>query len=221
MSGETLLNMDFDRKVVVDTSLQDWVPSPSPGVWRKPLARAAAEHGHTTSIVRFDPGSYFSRHEHPLGEEILVLDGVFSDEHGDYPAGTYLRNPPGSGHSPFSREGCTLFVKLDQFAPDDTAEVRVDTRNSPWLPGQGALEVMPLHSFLGEHVALVKWPPGERFQPHRHFGGEEILVLSGEFRDEFGRYPAGTWLRSPHMSQHHPFVDAATVIWVKVGHLPV
>jgi len=216
-----MLNMDFDQKVVIDTKRQDWVPSPSPGVWRKPLAREEAERGHTTSIVRFDPGSYFSRHEHPLGEEILVLEGTFSDEHGDYGPGTYLRNPPGSGHSPFSKDGCVLFVKLDQFSPDDATPVRVDTRNTPWLPGQGQLQVMPLHDFAGEHVALVKWPPGERFQPHRHFGGEEIFVLSGEFKDEFGSYPAGSWLRSPHMSQHYPFVDRETVIWVKVGHLPV
>jgi len=112
-------------------------------------------------------------------------------------------------------------VKLDQFLPDDLTPVRIDTRNTPWLPGQGGLEVMPLHDFKGEHAALVKWPAGERFQPHRHFGGEEILVLSGEFKDEFGSYPAGTWLRSPHMSQHYPYVEEETVIWVKVGHLPV
>jgi anti-sigma factor ChrR (cupin superfamily) len=221
MHTDSMLNMDFDQKVVIETDRQAWQASPSPGVWRKPLAREAAESGHTTSIVRFDPGSYFARHEHPRGEEILVLQGVFSDEHGDYGPGSYLRNPPGSGHSPFSQDGCVLFVKLDQFSPDDTQSVRIDTRNTPWLPGQGGLQVMPLHDFRGEHVALVKWPPGERFQPHRHFGGEEILVLSGEFKDEFGSYPAGTWLRSPHLSQHYPYVDEETVIWVKVGHLPV
>ena len=215
-----VLRMDFGKQVVVETEQLDWIPSPSPNVWRKPLAREAAEHGHTTSIVRFDAGSYFPEHSHPLGEEIFVLDGVFSDEHGDYGAGSYLRNPPGSRHSPFSREGCTLFVKLDQFDPDDKKTVRIDTHSAPWLPGQGHLEVMPLHDFGGEHVALVKWPANERFQSHSHFGGEEILVLSGEFRDEFGNYPRGTWLRSPHMSRHHPFVDEPTVIWVKVGHLP-
>ena len=218
---QQMLNMDFDQKVVIDTNQHDWVPSPSPGVWRKPLAREDAESGHTTSIVRFDPGCYFSRHEHPLGEEIMVLEGTFSDEHGDYGPGTYFRNPPGSGHTPFSKDGCVLFVKLDQFSPDDTETVRIDTRNTPWLSGQGRLEVMPLHEFRGEHVALVKWPAAERFQPHRHFGGEEVFVLSGEFKDEFGSYPAGTWLRSPHMSQHFPYVDEETVIWVKVGHLPV
>jgi anti-sigma factor ChrR (cupin superfamily) len=216
----TLLNLDFAERVVVETATCDWISSPSSTVWRKPLEREAAEHGRTTSIVRFGANSQFPRHVHPLGEEILVLDGVFSDEYGDYGPGSYIRNPPGSGHSPFSRDGCTLFVKLDQFAPDDRQTVRIDTRSTPWLPGQGNLEVMPLHEFGGEHVALVKWPAGERFQPHTHFGGEEILVLSGEFKDEFGRYPAGTWLRSPHMSRHFPFVDEPTVIWVKVGHLP-
>ena len=215
------LHMDFGQRVFVETEKQDWIPSPSSKVWRKPLEREQAESGHTTSIVRFGPDSVFPQHAHPLGEEILVLEGVFSDEHGDYGPGTYIRNPPGSRHAPFSREGCVLFVKLDQFDPQDMASVRIDTRSAAWLPGQGNLEVMPLHEFKGEHVALVKWPAGERFQAHTHFGGEEVLVLSGEFRDEHGNYPAGSWLRSPHMSRHHPFVEEPTVIWVKVGHLPV
>ena len=218
-TGDHTLNMDLSHRVVIETAAMDWITSPCSGVWRKPLAREAAEHGHTTSIVRFDAGSTFRRHTHPMGEEILVLEGTFSDENGDYGPGCYFRNPPGSAHTPFSRDGCTLFVKLDQMAADDQTEVRVPTHDAPWLPGQGGLQVMPLHSFGGEHVALVKWPAGERFQPHKHFGGEEILVLSGEFCDEFGRYPAGTWLRSPHMSQHYPFVEQETIIWVKVGHL--
>lgn len=214
-----MLNMDFSRQVVIDTTAAPWQPSPMPGVWRKPLAREEAEHGHATSVVRYQPGARFSRHEHPRGEEILVLDGVFSDERGDFGAGSYLRNPPGSGHAPFSEVGCTLFVKLHQFEPGDTASVCVDTASTPWLPGQGGLQVMPLHGFGAEHVALVKWPAGERFIAHRHWGGEEIFVVSGEFIDEHGRYPAGSWLRSPHLSAHHPYVEQETVIWVKTGHL--
>jgi anti-sigma factor ChrR (cupin superfamily) len=216
-----MLNMDFSRQVLVQTHEQAWQQSPAPGVERKPLAREDAERGHATSIVRYQPGSSFKRHEHPLGEEIFVLEGTFSDETGHYPAGTYLRNPPGSGHAPFSKEGCVLLVKLHQFNPRDTATVRIDTGTTEWLPGHGGLQVMPLHDFENEHVALVKWPANEVFQPHRHFGGEEILVISGEFCDEHGRYPAGTWIRSPHMSHHHPFVDQETVIWVKTGHLPL
>ena len=214
-----MLNMDFNERAVLDTSAMDWQPSPAGGVLRKPLAREEAERGHATSIVRYEPGARFARHEHPLGEEILVLDGTFSDETGDYGPGSYLRNPPGSGHAPCSENGCTLFVKLHQMSPEDQAVVRVDTRNTAWQPGIGRLEVMPLHAFGTENVALVRWPAGEQFQAHRHYGGEEILVLSGEFIDEFGRYPAGTWIRSPHGSMHQPWVERETLIWVKTGHL--
>lgn len=215
------LNLDFSKAVVIDTLQMDWKPSPAEGVYRKPLSREYSERGHATSIVRYSAGSSFPQHDHPLGEEILVLSGTFSDDTGDYPAGTYLRNPPGFSHAPFSKDGCTLFVKLHQFAANDTRRVVIDTQREPWLDGQGNLQVMPLHQHEGESVALVKWPAGERFQPHRHFGGEEILVLNGTFRDEHGDYPTGTWMRSPHLSAHFPFVDEETIIWVKVGHLPI
>ncbi|NDY95077.1 cupin [Wenzhouxiangella sp. C33] len=214
-----MLNMQFGERVVLDANALDWLPSPSSGVLRKPLAREDAERGHATSFVRYEAGAAFDRHEHPLGEEILVLDGIFSDETGDYGPGTYLRNPPGSSHAPFSESGCTLFVKLHQMQPEDQATVRIDTKNKTWQPGIGGLEVMSLHAFRTEHVALVKWPAGEHFQAHRHHGGEEILVISGEFIDEHGRYPAGSWIRSPHGSVHQPWVEQETLIWVKTGHL--
>ncbi len=215
-----MLNMDLNRTVVIKTANQIWQGSPSEGVWRKLLAREALEHGHTTSLVRFDPGCSFAEHSHPFGEEIFVLDGVFSDQYGDYTAGTYLRNPPGSKHVPFSQQGCTLFVKLDQFDPDDSDEVRIDTKSAQWLPGRGKLQVMPLHEFENESIALVRWPSHSKFQPHMHFGGEEIYVLSGTFIDEYDSYPKDSWIRSPHKSEHCPFVEEETVIWVKTGHLP-
>jgi len=214
-----VLNMNFAERVVIEAAAQDWQPSPAAGVWRKPLAREYREQGHATSIVRYEPGSRFNTHPHPKGEEILVLEGVFSDETGDYPAGNYLRNPPGSSHAPFSEQGCIIFVKLDQFDESDQATVRINTQQTDWVPGQGGLRVMPLHDHNGEHTALVKWPAGEQFLPHRHWGGEEILVLSGEFQDEHGVYPPLSWIRSPHLSEHHPFVTKETVILVKTGHL--
>ncbi|MGH1462711.1 MAG: cupin domain-containing protein [Neptuniibacter sp.] len=216
-----MLNMDFTQRVIINTHEMEWLPSPAKGVERKPLAREDKESGHATSIVRYAPDSKFAEHFHPNGEEIYVLEGVFSDETGDYPAGSYIRNPPGSSHAPFSKEGCVIFVKLEQFSPDDSETVRINTSKAQWLPGQGKLEVMPLHSFETQHTALVKWPAGERFIPHSHFGGEEVLVLSGTFIDEFGRYPAGSWIRSPHMSEHCPFVEEETIILVKTGHLIV
>ena len=214
-----MFNMDFSQRVAIDTQSLQWQTSPSAGVERKPLAREDRESGHATSVVRYLPGSSFRRHEHPFGEEILVLDGVFSDETGDYGVGNYFRNPPGSAHTPFSQQGCVLFVKLCQFEPHDLQHICIDTHNAEWLPGQGGLEVMPLHQHIHEYTALVKWPKGERFKAHSHFGGEEIFVLSGTFCDEHGQYPAGSWLRSPHMSTHNPFVEETTVIWVKTGHL--
>jgi anti-sigma factor ChrR (cupin superfamily) len=216
-----MLNMDFSQRQVVYTASQAWLESPKKGVWRKPLAREDAERGHATSLVRFDPGAEFSEHDHPLGEEILVLEGVFSDASGDFPAGSYFRNPPGYRHAPFSKQGCVILVKLHQFQPGDRQRVCLDTKRSDlWREGMGGLRVLPLHSFEAESVALVRWPAGERFQPHRHYGGEEIYVISGEFIDEHGRYPAGSWIRSPHLSEHHPYVEEDTLIWVKVGHLP-
>jgi len=214
-----MLNMDFNQTVVIKSKELSWQSSPKQGVWRKPLAREDAEQGHATSIVRYDAGAKFSRHEHPQGEEILVLAGTFSDESGDYPAGSYIRNPEGSSHEPFSSEGCILLVKLHQFQEDDTQKISIDTKKTNWLPGHGNLQVMPLHNHLGESTALVKWPAGETFVSHVHVGGEEVFVISGEFIDEHGRYPAGTWIRSPHMSRHHPYVEQDTVILVKVGHL--
>lgn len=220
-----MFNMDFSEQIVIDSTVQDWVASPKAGVFRKPLAREDAEQGHATSIVKYEAGAEFSEHGHPRGEEILVLEGVFSENTGDYithyPTGTYIRNPDGFHHAPFSKEGCTILVKLHQFQDADQQRVCIDTNTELWRPGRGNLKVMSLHSHGSESVALVHWPAGEVFQEHSHFGGEEIYVISGEFIDEYGRYPAGTWIRSPHMSKHHPRVEVDTLIWVKVGHLPV
>jgi anti-sigma factor ChrR (cupin superfamily) len=214
-----MLNMQFDKTVIINTAEMEWEASPMTGVWRKPLAREAAEHGHTTSVVRYDANSHFSSHPHPKGEEIFVLDGVFSDEEGDYPAGTYIRNPPGSSHAPFSEQGCELLVKLDQFDPLDDTSLRIDTNSTAWLPGENDVRVMPLYYYETEMVALYKWPAGARCDQHQHFGGEEVFVLSGTLFDEYGEYPAGTWIRYPHNSEHYPYVEEETVIWIKTGHL--
>jgi anti-sigma factor ChrR (cupin superfamily) len=160
---------------------------------------------------------------HGGGEEFFVLEGEFGDEHRSYPAGTYVRNPIGTAHSPrVGEQGCLIFVKLHQFDRDDQLHVTVDTINAGWSPGLvPGLEVMSLHEYEGEHVALVKWAPDTEFKPHTHWGGEESLVISGAFHDEHGEYPAGSWIRSPHQSVHSPYTRGeGALIYVKVGHLP-
>jgi anti-sigma factor ChrR (cupin superfamily) len=213
------LHSDFTQRVVQRPETATWTDSPHGGVQRRMLDRIGGEVARATSIVRYVAGAHFDLHVHAGGEEIFVLQGVLSDEQGDYPAGTYLRNPPGSSHAPFSRDGCLLFVKLWQFAADDSTALCIDTTQAAWYPGQVAgLTVMPLHEHDGVSTALVRWAPHTRFNPHTHVGGEEILVLAGVFRDENGEYPAGTWLRSPRGSQHTPFTGAeGAMIYVKVG----
>ncbi|WP_027672474.1 cupin domain-containing protein [Rheinheimera baltica] len=215
------VNSDFSQRVVIHAAQHEFVDSPLPGVSRMMLDRAGAEVARATSIVRYAPGSGYSAHTHDGGEEILVLDGVFSDEHGDYPTGTYLRNPPGTSHKPFSANGCTLLVKLWQFAVSDTEQKVINTQQQSWRPGLvPGLSVLPLHEHNGVSTALVRWAPNTHFNRHIHVGGEEILVLEGLFCDEHGQYPTGSWLRNPRYSQHTPFtLEQGALIYVKVGHI--
>ncbi len=215
------LHADLHQRALLDTSTLAWRPSRLWGVARRPLDRPGGVVARATSLVRYAPGSRFAPHRHGGGEEILVLEGTFSDEQGHYPAGTYLRNPVGSSHAPFSDAGCTILVKLQQMHPADQQRVVIDTPGATWVPGLvPGLAVLPLHAHGSEHVALVRWAPGTVFQAHGHAGGEEIFVLEGVFEDEHGAYPAGSWLRNPPGSVHRPWSDAGCTIWVKTGHLP-
>jgi len=216
------LRADFTRREVVRPDDEAWRPSPMAGVERRMLDRIGDEVARATSIVRYAPDARFSAHRHDGGEELLVLSGSFHDANGSYGEGTYVRNPIGTSHAPWAGpEGTVLLVKLHQFAADDTERVVVDTRAAAWHPGLvPGLSVLPLHEHGSEHVALVRWAPSTRFTPHRHWGGEEILVLDGVFEDEHGAYPKGSWLRSPHLSSHAPFTGpAGALIYVKTGHL--
>lgn len=215
-----LLNTDVSRRVVIHTEETPWLDSPLPGVQRRMLERDGEEVARATSIVRYAPGSSFSAHSHGLGEEFLVLEGVFSDEHGDYPPGTYVRNPPGSRHSPHSRDGCALFVKLRQMDVEDRQFVRVDTASTPWSPGsEPGLLVMPLHAGERETVALIKLEPGTCLERRHHPAGEEIWVLEGVLEDDAGAYPKGTWLRNPPGSSYALRSHVGCVFYTKTGHL--
>jgi anti-sigma factor ChrR (cupin superfamily) len=195
-----------------------------PNVERMMLDRIGDEIARATSLVRYAPFSEFSTHHHSGGEEFFVLDGMFSDDYQDYPKGSYVRNPIGTSHTPkIGKDGATIFVKLCQFNKDDNQQKVIDTHTEAWYQGLvDGLAVMPLHEFEGEHVALVKWAPNTQFNSHQHWGGEEIFVLEGTFHDEHGTYSKGSWLRSPHLSQHRPFTkDDGALIYVKTGHLSI
>lgn len=215
-----MLHTDLSERVVIDTRAVPWVASPEPGVWRRMLERAGAESGRATSIVRYEPGARFHSHRHPMGEEFFVLEGTFSDEHGDYPAGTYVLNPPDSSHGPFTRDGCVLFVKLCQYAGPGRKRIVVDSATKEWQPGTTpGISTKELYSDPRhpEHCALLRCDKGARLGNHRHPGGEEILVIEGVLADEAGRYPRGTWIRNPPGSAHEPYSPDGCVVLIKAG----
>lgn len=215
------LNADFSRRVAVHAARLDWVPSPMAGVDRRMLDRIGDEVARATSIVRYAPESHFSPHTHGGGEEFLVLDGVFQDEHGDFPAGSYIRNPPTSSHTPGSAAGCTIFVKLWQFDPADRTEVRLDTGGEAFEPAAGrpGVEVMPLFRDAREVVRLERWAPRAEVQLGAP-GGIEVLVLDGEFSEEGERFEAQSWLRLPCGAVLRAVAGVSGCrVWVKEGHL--
>jgi anti-sigma factor ChrR (cupin superfamily) len=217
------INADFSQRVVVLPEDYRWTDSPMPGVERMMLDRIGGEVARATSLVRYAPNSTFAPHVHGGGEEFFVLEGEFGDERRRYPAGTYVRNPIGTSHSPrVGEQGCMIFVKLHQFDREDDSSVVIDTRSAEWLPQDAPrFEVMPLHQFRNERVLLIRWLPDAQWGEHTHDGGEEIFVIEGSFSDEYGNYPAGTWLRYPDGSRHSAFTGGeGAFLYLKAGHLP-
>lgn len=217
------VNADFAQRVVIVTDALPWLPSPQPGIERRLLDRIGGEVARATSLVRYAPASAFPPHDHALGEEFLVLDGVFSDEHGDYPAGTYVRNPPGSRHAPRTGPGCTILVKLRQMAPEERARVVVDTATAPWQPGEVAGHArLVLHAEPdGERVTLERLAPGTSLPETACVAGEEIFLLSGDLADRHAGYRSGTWLRRPPGDRRSLASVAGATWWAKCGHLRV
>ena len=215
------INADLGQRAVLQTEDMAWVDSPMAGVQRRMLERDGEDGSRrATSVVRYAPNSHFSPHTHGGGEEFLVLAGTFSDDQADYPAGTYVRNPPGSRHTPHSHDGTVIFVKLQQFAPDDGEHVVIDTNTQPWTAGPIAgVEVMLLHAHGSERVELQRWEAGTRKESSDQSDGEEIFVLEGSLEDEHGRYPKGTWLRHPPGGIPERWSRDGCKLYLKTGHL--
>ena len=213
------INSDISRRVTIQQAALPWIATPLAGA-RIRILEGGEAGARTTAIVELAPGASIAGCSRDLGDEIVVLDGVLTDEFGSYGKGSYIKNRPGSSHACESASGCLLFVKRGHLDAGDDSRIVVDSATMPWYQGLvDGLSVMPLSEFGTQHTALVRWAPGTRFNPHRHYGGEEIYVLDGVFEDEHGRYPAGSWLRSPHMSAHCPYSIEGCIIFVKTGHL--
>ena len=185
------------------------------------LDRIGDEVARATSIVRYAAGSRFSPHTHGGGEEFLVLDGVFQDEHGDFPAGSYVRNPPTSRHVPGSAGGCVLFVKLWQFDPADRKEIKLKTAGRTYAAdaSRPGVEVLTLFRDDSEDVRLEGWMPGAAIILEVP-GGAELLVLDGEFKEGGEHFEPQSWLRLPIGSRLQATAGPQGCrIWIKTGHL--
>lgn len=215
------VNDDFSKRVVMHGNALKWEASPMPGVERRRLDRIAGEHDRVTTIVRYAPGSHFSQHAHGGGEEFIVLDGVFQDDYGDWPAGSYIRNPPQSSHTPGSENGCVIFVKLWQFHPDDRTFIHANLNKLGGVNevSRTGVTASPLYQDEHEQVRLETWAPHAKVTVDAS-DGAELFVLEGGFTNEQDELKVHSWLRVPvnHVVNAEVGSDGAKV-WIKRNHL--
>jgi len=215
------LNADFSKRAAVHGQQVEWVKSPMPGVDRRMLDRLGEEVARATTIVRYAPGSKFSSHVHTGGEEFMVLDGVFQDEHGDFPAGSYIRNPPESSHTPGSEPGCVILVKLWQFDMADRTHVRIDTNKMRALPAadRPGVSVMPLFHDRREDVRMEIWDAGATIELDVPYG-IELFVVDGSFVENSETFQPQSWLRLPCGDTLRATAGKdGCKVWIKADHL--
>jgi len=215
------INSEFNQRAVVHSASTEWIKSPMPGVYRRPLDRVGDEVARATTIVKYDPNSHFSPHVHSGGEEFIVLDGVFQAEHGDYPAGSYIRNPPQSSHTPGSDDGCVIFVKLWQFDPLDRQNVRIkaDEMSAEPHQEQDTISVVPLYIDQHEEVSIQHWSANADINVSAT-DGLEVLVLEGSFTQGQDSLVQHSWLRLPvGESLVAKTGPQGAKVWVKQNHL--
>ncbi|MCM8537273.1 MAG: cupin domain-containing protein [Lentisphaeraceae bacterium] len=213
------IHADLNQNTKVNQDDLPWVKSPQQGVSRKMIERDGAEVTRATSLVKYEAQSFFPDHTHDMGEEFLVLDGVFSDESGDFKSGTYVRNPWGTKHRPFSREGCTIFVKLRQMHSEDQNSIRVHHDEINFTKINDALEYSSIHSFGTESVAFVK-AVNEFHWQSALLGGLEVFIINGEITSEKNQLPKNGWLRFAPNHQADFIIRENSLLLIKTGHLP-
>lgn len=215
------INAEFDQRVVVHSKNMEWIESPMPGVSRRPLDRVGGEVARATSIVKYEPNSHFSPHVHTGGEEFIVLSGVFQDEHGDFPVGSYIRNPPESKHKPGSDDGCVIFVKLWQFQPEDRTHVRLNMNFMQPVPhlNFAGISSTPLYNDEFEDVVVFDFEPNSAMNLDA-VGGAEMLMLEGEVKEGDDLLVQHSWLRMPQNGKIQAKAGPkGAKVWMKMRHL--
>lgn len=215
------VNADFSKRVLLHADDIQWEDTPMPGVHRRRLDRMDNGDDRVTTIVRYARDSRFSSHVHTGGEEFIVLEGVFEDDYGEWPVGSYVRNPPQSSHTPGSAPGCTIFVKLCQFQPEDRTFVHANLNKLGMVEDRhrSGVAVSPLYKDGYEDVRVENWQANKTVSVNAE-GGAELFVLSGGFTDQTEILRKHSWLRVPvgHSLDVQAGEDGCRV-WIKSGHL--
>lgn len=215
------VNGDFSKRVALQSDTISWEDSPMAGVERRRLDRVGANDERVTTIVRYAPGSHFSPHTHDTGEEFIVLDGIFEDDYGHWPTGSYVRNPPTSRHQPGSEDGCIIMVKLGQFDLSDRTFVHIDTNKIDSVPDRNrkGVRVTPLFKDQFENVKIEYWEAGSEVEIDTS-GGAELFILDGSFEESGEQLNKHAWLRLPegYSTTFHSGPEG-TKVWIKTGHL--
>jgi hypothetical protein len=200
VNNEREVNVDFNIPVSVETKLIDWQMSSINGNNKKYFERFERTKYYITVLIQFPAGRTFRKFGHEGGMELLVLSGVFSDSDGDYGAGSYVRNPAGTYHQPFTSNGCTVLLKLGRFQPMDRKRVVIDTMNSAhrWLPvADPGVSRLALHHFSEEDIYLyrIRSECWITFKHENH--GLELFICNGSISVKGDLYVPGDWLRYP------------------------
>ncbi len=218
------INADFSLPALLLAEHQQWIASPQAGVERVMLDRIGEEKARATSLVRYAANSSFPVHEHPAGEEIFVLSGHFCADGVCYGAGTYLRNPPGSSHQPYSDDGTVIFVKLMQMQESEHTAVCIDTTESALWQNSPSGRHCLLFANPHERVELFELPAHGSLTLPLPKGGE-LLVLDGQLTEHSQIFAtvvwrANTWARVPANSQFQlKSGDEGARFYLKIGHL--
>ncbi|CAD5964305.1 cupin domain-containing protein [Planktothrix agardhii] len=212
-------------RVALLPTVLTWHPTEFTGIWFSCFESDEQVQEHpVTMLTRFDPGGFFPLHGHPGGEEILVLQGNFADETGVHPPGTYMLNPEGFNHRPYSEKGCLTFVKLRQHGGKTRQQVRVNIYDLPWesdvIP---EIEVKPVYeqTDFPEKVWIERWQPGTKLSKVVESEVKEIFLIEGTWSDEWGNYPTGSWLRYPPGYSYSPSSATGCLLYVKTYPLDI
>lgn len=216
------INADCTKLVILRPDQMVWEGTDQTGVSRIILERVNDSLlGRETSLARLAPNTELTPEVLETRMEIFVVEGAFSDGHGEYEARTFIMNPPGTTFTGATREGCVIYVKRLNGFGGGGEPVAIDTSTADWTPfGQRVAEVIHFYKDDERDVTarVGKVFPNAQLMEHDHPGGEEVLILEGSFKDQFGEGLPGTWLRYPIGLAHAPSTgDEGALVYIRDG----